>query len=144
MAGTPPMCLSGNEISVDVMHDGNEAIWDCHRLSLTLGVYQHIDMPLGFHALIQFPYQYPVLTSSSSDVGLFFLQKKSSSTYLILICRGLRQTRKANKAYCFKILLSKIVLIQHKTECCVLCWCFWLWDVCSLALHSILVTMSTV
>src|SRR5258708_33848429 len=72
MAGTPPMCLSGNEISVDVMHDGNEAIWDCHRLSFDTWVYQHIDMPLGFHALIQFSYQYPVLTSFSSDVGLFF------------------------------------------------------------------------
>jgi len=39
MAGTPPICLSGSEISADVMHDGNEAIqWDCHRLSFDTGV----------------------------------------------------------------------------------------------------------
>ena len=39
MAGTAPMCLSGSEISADVMHDGNEAIqWDCHRLSFDTGV----------------------------------------------------------------------------------------------------------
>ncbi len=72
------------------------------------------------------------------------VQKKLEVGLILLMLEGRveGQTRKASKAYCFNFLVSKIGWFNTRLN--VVYWCFWIQDVCSLALCSILVTMSTV